>query len=437
MSKRKGNQGDEPAIKAGSEKPKKPTRKTKAKKDAKKVKPLDRLCTDIKEINFDGQIEFTEKDIEKLEPHKNGINVFACFELDGSYRSQECAYLAVPILVNELAKEHNAHVIIIVPYRFRVSLQGMLTDPRVTERMQCIIFGDNSYIVDPKTMKQYQKALKYLGHDSEKKMVEDSEEFKALVNTVASAKPRENGYYEDLMEYWYAGLLYHEKDVIWVDIARIAESMNDKPKETENEGPVRAQVISGPQIMVANFDSIDDVICVSIDVTNVKNVKVENHRRVLSDRERFDAEYYGKSIDFLTTLTPNEEVWYLATEKAKEEDSPGTAIVCLNGNFYVPVETMVNLSTFELEEFMEYFNVTACLTTHHNCICELLTDVGNMQVFTGIRYAKGRHLNWKERIEQEINNYLYYDPDYNPYGDPYDATGLGKPDDDDHEEKAK
>ena len=428
MSKRNKNQGNERAIKAGSNEPKKPTDKAKTRTGEKKTKPLDQLCTEVGEIDFEGQIEFTEENLKNLMPGENGVKIFMCFELDGPDDIEDYAYLASPILKNKLAEKNNVHVLFTVPYLFKVPLAEIFTDARMEKDSVFIVGGDTGYIVAQETLEQYQKALKYIGHEDEKKQVTSSEEFKELVNNILAAQPRENGYYEDLMEYWYSGNMYHEKDVIWANIEELLDESKGESKEDDNgERRVKTRVIGNPPTFVANFDAVDKMHS-PMDVTNVKNVKVKDYRRVLSDEEKFDAEYYGKNIEFLSTLTPNEEVWYLATEKAKEMDSPGFAVVCLHGKFYIPVETQINFHTCELEEYIELFNVATCYSNHHACIGIVLADVGNMQVFTGIRYSKGRHFDWKRRIEQEIETYRVGEPDFNPFSDPYDA-----PDSDDED----
>ncbi|MDO4967523.1 MAG: hypothetical protein Q4E70_02030 [Candidatus Saccharibacteria bacterium] len=57
---------------------------------------------------------------------------------------------------------------------------------------------------------------------------------------------------------------------------------------------------------------------------------------------------------------------------------------------------------------------------HHNCIGWIIVDVGNMQINTGVRYLKGRHFDWKKRIEQELESYRLDNPDFDPFADPYD-----------------
>ena len=227
-------------------------------------------------------------------------------------------------------------------------------------------------------------------------------------------------YHENLMEYWLCGEIYHEKDVIWIDMPDIGEE----------EG-----VMLG---FTANGDNFSEFFT-PIDISGAKNVKVENFRRVPTSRERFEAEYYGRGIALYEMLTPAEEVWYLATKKAKEMDTSGYAVVCLGGNFYLPAEFMMNYHTGEIEELVTVFNVENCLARHHNCIGAVTADVGNVQLVTYVRYLNGRHFNWQKRLEQELSAYRRAGIDFDPYADPYDRLQISRGaylsgDDDDDDE---
>ena len=440
MSKPKKNHEKEPAVKAGLDQSNKNSGSQKdvdiSKKPVEKIlsevnkdDPIKQFCAQIEESDFEGTIEFTEKDIDALTPTGDGRNIFEFYQFDAPEKFENWYYVMFPIIGNELAEKHNAHVLMVVPYLFTLPLSEILTDPRVSDDTYCIVIGETFLAVTQETSSMYEKALKHIGYDGESMQIDNSENLKSLVEMVKSTLTRENGYYEDLMEYWYAGHIFHEKDVIWVDLEDMAgddEKADSKAKAEEKAEPededqiVGCRTIGDPPLFVLNFDTLGD-IHTPMDVSNVKNVKVENYRRVLSNEEIAEAKYYNRRLEFLETLTPNEEVWYLATKKASEEETAGFAVVCLHGKFYVPVETSVNYYTHEVEEYIELFNVANCYPNHHNCIGLILADVGNMQVYTGVRYLKGRHFDWKKRIEQELKSYQQIEPDYNPFDDPYDA----------------
>lgn len=263
---------------------------------------------------------------------------------------------------------------------------------------------DVTYKIHPETYAELQELLMRIGavescaeiHEGEDIVGKVSQYFAASAN-----EQREDGYYEDTMEYWYDGKIYHEKDVIWYEL----------PRTVNLAGNMKG--------FSANLDSFVPLY-EPCDITSARSIKVQNYRRVLSEKEKFEIEYYGKNLEFFEQLLPHEEVWYLATEFAKQQETSGYCVVCLNGKFYVPVETIVNTTTFECENLIVAFNVTNCYPIHHRCSGILIADVGNMQIRTAVRYAKGKVFDWHKRIEQELKAYYLHDSDFNPYDDPYD-----------------
>ena len=404
--------------KEAKESPKKPFDEMKA--EINKLDPVSQICSDVKDADFEGTIEFTEEDLNALTPSGDGRNIFEFYQLDAPEEEfEDWVHMLLPIANNELAIKHNVFVMLLVPYLFKIPFSEVTTDPRVNADLPCIVLGDIFLGVTQKTLEEYAKALKYIGLDGGITQIDqDCDAIEELRKMVAMAQVRDNGYYEDLMEYWYAGHLFHEKDVIWVELESMAKDSEDDGSAEEGQ-VVGRRKIGDPAVFVLNFDVLGG-FHYPVDISDVKNVKVENSRRVLSKRELGEAKFYGYNLEFLTTLTPAEEVWYLATEKAKSEDSAGFAVVCLGGKFCVPVETSINFYTHEVEEYISLFNVTSCYTNHHNCIGLIIIDVGNMQVNTGVRYLKGRHFDWKKRINQELKAYRLGNPDYDPYADPYD-----------------
>lgn len=215
------------------------------------------------------------------------------------------------------------------------------------------------------------------------------------------AEAHPDGYDPEMMEYWYDDKIYHEKDVIWFEL----------PRTLNMFGRMKG--------FAANLDSFIPLY-VPVDITNAKKIKVENYRRVLSEKEKFDIKYYGKNIEFFEQLLPYEEVWHLASEYAKKQETPGYCVVCLNGKYNVPVESIINPVTYESDDLLEVFNAITCPPFHHRCAGMIIADIGNMQMQTAVRYCNGKNLDWKKRVEQELNAYRLHDSDYNPYDDPYD-----------------
>jgi|GEM_PF-5214274 len=397
--------------------------------EAQKHNPLDKICADVRDADFEGEVQFTEEDLNALTPDANGRNIFEFYQLDEPEEEfEDWIYLELPILNNELAKQHNVFVMVVVPYLFKIPLSDINTDPRVNDDTLCIILGDTFLAVTEETLNEYSKALNYIGLEYGAQNISENENaLEKIREIVEAAQVRETGYYEDLMEYWYAGRLYHEKDVIWVELETMAKiPLKKNPQagiveeiEEEPEPVDEVRTLGSPPTFVLNFDVLGGPHT-AIDISRAKNVKIENGRRVLSKTEEGYAKFYGQNLDFLQTPTPAEEVWHLATEKAKQEDAAGFAVVCLGGKFYVPVETSINFYTHEVEEYISLFNVVPCFMNHHNCIGWIIVDVGNMQINTGVRYLKGRHFDWKKRIEQELKSYRLDNPDFDPFADPYD-----------------
>jgi len=221
-------------------------------------------------------------------------------------------------------------------------------------------------------------------------------------NTIeGDSSAREDGYYEDLREYWYDGKIYHEKDVIWLELPKTGNMMG---------------VIKG---FSANLDSFASIYS-PCDITHAKAIMVSNHRRILSNQEKFEIYYNKLNKDSFEQLTPDEEIWYLANEYAKTMETPGFCVVCLNGKFNVPVESFFNYDALENEDLITIFNVVGCLLNHHRCAGLLVADIGNMQFYTAVRYCNGRVFDWQKRIDQEIEAYRLDNPDFDPYDDPYD-----------------
>ena len=417
----------ESAVKADSESLKKNTDTEKSMKtpleqigDAiDKNDPIDRICNQTGETDFEGTIEFTEEDLDSIVPNSDGRKIYEFFQLDAPEEFEDWIYLQTPIMGNELALDNEVYVTIIIPYISRVPFEEALENGCITEETPFIILNDEFLEVARETFEQYRKALRYIGYPEDHFSFEgedDDQVMEKIVEMVQSAQAREDGYYDDLMEYWYAGRMYHEKDAIWVNLRDLLKDPNQDPDQEQEERP---QTLGATDFFVFNADLVG-VEHTPINISGVKDVKVENFRRVLSAREQLELEDYEQNRDLYETLTPNEEVWYLATEQAKKENDAGVVVVCLNGKFYMPVETKINPHTSEVEGYISLFNAVPCFTTHHACIGDVVLDVGNMQVHTGVRYLKGRHIDWNKRIEQELKAYRMDSEDYDPFGDPYD-----------------
>ncbi|MBQ6486289.1 hypothetical protein IJI76_00985 [Candidatus Saccharibacteria bacterium] len=337
------------------------------------------------------RIEFTEEDLENLTPEENGSLVFENFQIDPPFGCKAESWpnwlaLELPISGNKLAEENNVLVRIFVPYLKKVSMEEVEADPYLIAGSQSVFADDYFHLIDNETYDEYTDIMVYCGQcDNQAFNPEEVQPFAeklANILDVAPYEKRENGYYEDLCEYWYNGEIYHEGDVIWIDI------------------PYTHSAYGTTKGFVANLDAYGDFYTPrSISFVRDSDIEIDEDDGHAYDQKR---------------------VWQLATEYAKTKTTIGYAVVCLNKHFNIPVESMYNTWTGEAENLIVMFNVITCRPTHHRCCGIVIADVGNMQLVTGIRYYNGGTFNWDRRIKQELAAYRKYDPTYNPYDDPYD-----------------
>ncbi|MDO4967524.1 MAG: hypothetical protein Q4E70_02035 [Candidatus Saccharibacteria bacterium] len=252
--------------------------------EAQKHNPLDKICADVRDADFEGEVQFTEEDLNALTPDANGRNIFEFYQLDEPKEEfEDWIYLELPILNNELAKQHNVFVMVVVPYLFKIPLSDINTDPRVNDDTLCIILGDTFLAVTEETLNEYSKALNYIGLEYGAQNISENENaLEKIREIVEAAQVRETGYYEDLMEYWYAGRLYHEKDVIWVGLETMVKNpLKKNPQagiveeiEEEPEPVDEVRTLGGPPTFVLNFDVLGGPHT-AIDISRVKNVKTK------------------------------------------------------------------------------------------------------------------------------------------------------------------
>ena len=308
---------------------------------------------------------------------------------------------------DEEMKKDNVHVRLITPYIDAISFEDAEKDPKKLEGRPTIGTSEGVYYIFAKeTMNSIVEIMEKYGHEAEVQTTNDPEAFfNSVREKLRQFAARPDGYYEDTMEYWYNGEIYHEKDVIWLEVPATRNIMGHMKGFLANQEP--------------------DGFLQPIDIGAVGDIKIENGRKILTDEDMTKIEYRHQRKEFFEQPTPGEWTWWLAKEFAKTKDSIGYAIVCLNGNFYTPVECFINPVEFELDYLNVVFNVANCMPTHHACAAMIIGDLGNMQMETFVKYKKGGIFNWKHRIDQELKMIHRYNKDYDPYDDPYDSPNYG------------
>lgn len=352
----------------------------------------------------------TDVDFSKLEVDECGSKILHDFSLSCPKEPKGVILQKIPVEVDEEFKKNRVIIRIYIPFLSQIPISEIKPGTEYYDKTGCFMMNEtDAFEIDPETYTEMQELLESCGVSKGAMEAEEGEDLSEKVAEYFSKgdvidgdfAPREDGYYEDMMEYWYDGKIYHETDVIWFELPRTVNLMGNMKGFS------------------ANLDSFSPLY-EPCDITRAKGIKVENYRRVLSEEEKEEIEAYGKNMDFFTQLLPFQEVWYLASEFAKTKDTSGYCVVCLGGKFNVPVEGILNPETLEFENLIVAFNVMNCFPIHHKCTGVLVADVGNMQLQTAVRYAKGRVFDWRKRIDQELAAYHLHDPDFDPYEDPYD-----------------
>ena len=362
-------------------------------------------------------------DLSKLEVDKNGNRILGEFTLDCPVEPKGIVSQQFPVQIDEEFIKNRVYIQVRIPFIMMIPLAEITPESEYYEMSGTFLMNEtHAFQVHPDTYDELQELLDKCGVIQGQKEIKEGEnvaekvaEYFAsgdVINGDFSA--REDGYYEDLREYWYDGQIYHEGDVIWFEI----------PCSVSLTGAIKG--------FVANIDSFMDLYT-PCDVTAARKIKVEGNRRILSNQEKFNIMYYNLNEDFFTQLLPYENVWQKAKEFARTKDTPGYCAVCLDGRFNVPVESFFNPITFECESLIVAFNVIPCIPVHHHCAGVLVADVGNMQIHTAVRYAKGRIFNWQKRVDQELEVYRLKNPDFDPYDDPYDNPHNTSFDDEDND----
>ena len=363
-------------------------------------------------------IDFTKLDVDEL-----GNRILSEFTLIFPEDETPAGVLSqdIPIKLDEEMIKNHVVFRVYVPYIEKVPLEKMESklDGLSSNDYSLLMDEENAHLLYKSTFNELLDILERTGvtagnvanGDGTSSRITEYTESGGVAPGDFSA--REDGYYDDLREYWYDGVIYHENDVIWLEIPRTISLMG---------------TIKG---FSANLDSFAPIFH-PCDIGSIKGLRVENNRRVLSNEEKFEIFYYNLNQSFYEMLTPSEEIWHIASEFAKTKDAPGYCVVCKDGRFNVPVESFFNPVTYESEDLIELFNVIKCLPNHHLCAGLVIADIGNMQMQTGIRYCKNKTFDWQERINQEIEMYQVHNPNYSPYDDPYDNPYDSGYDDDDY-----
>ena len=337
--------------------------------------------------------EIAKADFSELDKDEYGNTLLGTFDLVGPEEAEDYTEFIFPALPgDENAKKCRLVVHIKVPYLEKVSLDELPTSEEVAkmDSVPRYITKDhqNYYRVAEETYHAFLEAARECGLEGADDPPEEIE-------------VHPDGYDPEMMEYWYGGEIYHEKDVIWFEIPRTISMMGS---------------MKGFSANLDNFIGLYE----SCDISRVKNIVVKDFKRVLSKMELFEIAQRHQNPAFFEQLTYQEMVFHLAREFAKTKEEAGYCIVCLNGKYYVPVESIFNPVTMEFEDLIVAFNVVNCYPSHHKCCGLIVADVGNMPVHTSVRYHKGGIFDWQKRINQEIAAYRLMDADYNPYDDPYD-----------------
>ncbi len=368
--------------------------------------------------------ELTDDELFDIDPSSlpmetDGTRILADFMLDCPVESIGAIKQKFPVKIDDEFIDNNVVIQLYIPYVAVYPLSELKADSDDETLRSFIMNEKEAYEIHPDTYKELQKVLDRCNIIEGRKTIKEGEdvvgqiaEFFANGDVIeGDFSPREDGYYEDLMEYWYCGKIYHEKDVIWTEMSN----------QTDSYGSMKG--------FSANLDMFNPLY-EACDITKARSIVVDNNNhRVLPKEELLDIYTHGKNKAFFEQLLPYEEVWVLAKKCAKEKTAPGYCIVCLNGKFYVPVESFFNPETLESEDLIVAFNVINCTPLHHKCRGMIVADVGNVQIQTCVRFAKGRNFDWRKRINQEVETYRKYNPNFDLYGDPYDDPPFGSDDD--------
>lgn len=345
--------------------------------------------------------------ISELPVEEDGTRVWVSSELNAPEGTIGRIKLVVPIITDEEMIKNKVVFHISIPYFKVISFAEAEKDSSILEDQPCIGCADrNFYLITDETLKSYEELMELAGQSTETEKLSEGESFiDAVEKSIDKFAARLDGYYEDVMEYWYHGQIYHEKDVIWLEI------------------PLTRNLMGNMKGFLANQDA--DGFFTPIDIGDVKGVEIKNGRKVLSNKEIFEIKYRNQNVEFFEQPTPAEEVWWLTKNYAKTKDSIGYAVVCLRGKFYIPVECFTNYTAFEVDYLATVFNCLNCMPTHHACAAMILGDIGNMQLQTFVRYKLGGIFDWEHRSMQELKMIRKYNANYDPYDDPYDNPDYG------------
>jgi hypothetical protein len=346
---------------------------------------FDQLEITAEESNFEGKIDFTEKDLTTGYTI-DGVKIFKCFKLQTTADATNWLSCFVPIVNNALAEKNNIYVLLVIPFLSEMPVADAIAqnNPETTGIIQSGVY----YEMTDVTFMQYKKAMKYLGWvpDTKEQYTED----------LLRASVCKNGYYKPAEMYWWNGKAYHEGDLIW---CTLWELTGDDAINIPDSSTYCNEVF----IFCANFKAINEPI-LPIDISEARHVKIENGKRKLSNNELFDIrerhldpESYAK---ILTRLTPAEKLWYYGKKKAKEEATIGFPIMCMNGNFYAPVEQFYDHENDELETFLVIFNAITCAPRHYDFKGVVSIDAGDIHIDLHIRPMPGRQILWNEIIKE-------------------------------------
>ena len=380
-------------------------------------------CTDLFDVdNNESYDDLTDEgiaamDFSKLDKDEFGNLLLNTIPLNGADKTKNTIRFIFPVLANEGVEGKRVVVHIIVPYTKKYSVHE-LEDGSIAKGIDSnsklpTQDGETFFLVDGNIYEEFMDNLRRLdvpGVDDSQVDLDLSGDTETQVRELIAGghaiqgcdeNAHEDGYDPEMREYWYGGKIYHEMDVIWFEIPRTINLMGN---------------MKGFSANLDNFIGLYE----PCDITPAKNIKVKDFKRVLTNLELFEIKQRRQNPSFFEQLTPQEMVYHLACEKAKEEESAGYCIVCLNGKYLVPVESILNPAICEFEDLIVAFNVMNCFPIHHKCCGLIVTDVGNMQIHTSVRYRKGGIFDWRKRIQQEIDAYRLTNSNFDPYDDPYD-----------------
>lgn len=139
---------------------------------------------------------------------------------------------------------------------------------------------------------------------------------------------------------------------------------------------------------------------------------------------------------FKVIIRPDDRLAERAKKLASKHAEPGLIILCKNGDFHILCTSFYDPEYNNLDYVARIFNAQICHLESRVYWSALIAQINDAHVLIGVRYAKGKELDWEKAVDATKSD-GYYGDDWggeDTFSFTLDDSGDDEDDDDDCDE---